>query len=56
MKKQVIKPEYVTVFGVPFSFLPIEKEEEGGGGDEKVKTFISVLPQKINIRFYFQIY
>ena len=49
----LLKPEYVTVFGVPFSFLPIEKEEEGGGGDEKVKTFISVLPQKNKYQILF---
>jgi type III restriction enzyme len=39
------KPEYVNVFGVPFSFLP----HEGGDGEgpgESFKTAIEVLPER----------
>ncbi len=49
----LLKPEYVTVFGVPFSFLPIEgKVGEGSIGDTP-KTLIQVLKEKEKYRILF---
>lgn len=49
----LLKPEYVTVFGIPFSFLPIEGKGQDKPEDEKPKTFIQVLPQKKNYQILF---
>ena len=38
-------PEYVTVFGIPFSFLPIEGNEKPKG-PEKPKVLIECLKSK----------
>jgi len=40
--------EYVTVFGVPFTFLPTE-EKEGGPKEEKPKIKISPVPERVNL-------
>ena len=49
----LLKPEYVTVFGIPFSFLPIEGKLKDDSEDEKPKTFIQVLPQKKQYQILF---
>ena len=49
----LLKPEYVTVFGIPFSFLPIEGKEGPEPGTEKFKTFIQVLQQKKQYQILF---
>jgi type III restriction enzyme len=49
----LLKPEYVTVFGIPFSFLPIEGKDQDKPEDEKPKTFIQVLPQKKQYQILF---
>ncbi|MBI3753873.1 MAG: hypothetical protein HY266_07540 [Deltaproteobacteria bacterium] len=41
-------PEYVTVFGVPFTFLPVE-QEEGTTKTEKPKTKIEPIPERKNL-------
>jgi type III restriction enzyme len=49
----LLKPEYVTVFGIPFSFLPIEgKTTEEPKGDAP-KTLIQVLKEKDKYRILF---
>ena len=40
------EPEYVNIFGIPFSFLPHEGDGAGGGGKTKTKHYISVVPSK----------
>lgn len=41
------EPEYVTVFGVPFTFLPVEGDEDGKHkGKEKPKTKIEPLKER----------
>ena len=49
----LLKPEYVTVFGVPFSFLPMEGGEDIDPSEEKKKTYVQVLESKnkYNINF-----
>lgn len=42
----LLKPEYVTVFGIPFSFLPIEGKNDCPPIDEKPKTLIQVVKEK----------
>jgi len=49
----LLKSEYVTVFGIPFSFLPIEGKEGPGPGPEKPKTFVSALQQKKQYQILF---
>ena len=49
----LLKPEYVTVFGIPFSFLPIEGDDGHEPGPEKFKTFIQVLQQKKQYQILF---
>ncbi len=49
----LLKPEYVTVFGIPFSFLPIEGKPGPEPGTEKPKTYIQVLPQKKQYQILF---
>lgn len=39
-------PEYVNIFGIPFTFLPHESDETGGGPITKPKTQIEPLPEK----------
>ncbi|MCL2042608.1 MAG: DEAD/DEAH box helicase family protein [Treponema sp.] len=39
------EPEYVNIFGIPFSFLPHEGDG-GSGGQTKTKYYISVVPTK----------
>ena len=42
-------PEYVTVFGVPFTFLPVE-QEEGTTRTEKPKTKIEPIPERKELK------
>lgn len=49
----LLKPEYVTVFGIPFSFLPIEGKTKDSPVDEKPKTVIRVLEDKNKYRILF---
>lgn len=44
-KNGFYEPEYVTVFGIPFTFLPIE-EKEGPPREEKPKTKIGSIPER----------
>ena len=46
-------PEYVNIFGVPFTFLPHESDDEVGPRPEKEKTEIKPVPDKAGheIRF-----
>ncbi|MBR0093328.1 MAG: DEAD/DEAH box helicase family protein [Lachnospiraceae bacterium] len=39
-------PEYVNIFGIPFSFLPHESDESGKPPTTKPKTQVEVLPEK----------
>lgn len=39
-------PEYVNIFGIPFTFLPHESDEKGNGPTTKPKTQIEPLPEK----------
>jgi type III restriction enzyme len=39
-------PEYVNIFGIPFSFLPHEEERGGSGSPQLSKTQVSVLPER----------
>lgn len=41
-------PEYVNIFGIPFSFLPHESDDTGRGPGTKPKTQIEVLAEKAN--------
>lgn len=47
-KNRRFDPEYVTVFGVPFTFLPIEGQQ-GPPKEEKPKTKIEPLPERENL-------
>jgi type III restriction enzyme len=49
----LLKPEYVTVFGIPFSFLPIEGKSTEEPGPEKAKTFIQVFDVKKQYQILF---
>lgn len=49
----LLKPEYVTVFGIPFSFLPIEGKDKEDPGEDKPKTFIQVLDHKKQYQILF---
>ena len=42
---ELFAPEYVNIFGIPFSFLPHE-EDEGGNHIVKPKTQIEVIPSR----------
>ncbi|MEW6615327.1 MAG: BPTD_3080 family restriction endonuclease [Thermodesulfobacteriota bacterium] len=44
-QKEIFAPEYVTVFGVPFTFLPVE-QKEGEPKEEKPKTKIQPIPER----------
>jgi type III restriction enzyme len=44
--KELYEPEYVNIFGIPFSFLPHEGDGGGGGGIPKPTTEIKVMPSK----------
>lgn len=44
----LLDPEYVTVFGIPFTFLPVE-EKPGGPRIEKPKTRIEPIPGRTNL-------
>jgi type III restriction enzyme len=44
---ELYDPEYVTVFGVPFTFLPVEGVE-GKPREEKPKTKIQPLPDRMD--------
>ena len=39
-------PEYVNIFGIPFTFLPHESEDTGRGPGTKPKTQVEVLSEK----------
>ncbi len=39
-------PEYVNIFGIPFTFLPHETDESSGPPVEKPKTLISSIPER----------
>lgn len=39
-------PEYVNIFGIPFSFLPHESDDTSGPNPPKPKTQVEVLPEK----------
>lgn len=39
-------PEYVNIFGIPFTFLPHESDEGGSGPVTKPKTQVEVVPEK----------
>jgi type III restriction enzyme len=39
--------EYVNIFGVPFTFLPHESDEQGGHKTDKHKTQVEALKEKI---------
>ncbi len=49
----LLTAEYVTVFGIPFTFLPIEGKPKDGPIDEKPKTFIQVLKDKKEYQILF---
>lgn len=50
---ELLTPEYVTVFGIPFTFLPIEGKTKDGPTDEKPKTFIQVQKDKKQYQILF---
>lgn len=39
-------PEYVNIFGIPFTFLPHESDEQGCAPKTKPKTQVEVVPEK----------
>ncbi|WP_162504830.1 type III restriction endonuclease subunit R [Treponema endosymbiont of Eucomonympha sp.] len=45
-KAPMYTPEYVNIFGIPFTFLPHETEEGGGGYPPKPKTTIEALSDR----------
>lgn len=49
----LLRPEYVTVFGIPFSFLPIEGKTKEKTTDEPPKTLIQVQKNKDKFRILF---
>ncbi|MFC2065231.1 restriction endonuclease, partial [Chloroflexota bacterium] len=40
------QPEYVNIFGVPFTFLPHEEDESGKDGKEKPKFLVQPIAEK----------
>ena len=40
------RPEYVNIFGIPFTFLPHESDEGNGPTTEKPKTLVSSIPER----------
>lgn len=46
-------PEYVNIFGIPFTFLPHESDESGFPKPSKPKTQIEPLPEKIDYQISF---
>ena len=50
--KNMFDPEYVTVFGIPFSFLPIEGNEKPKG-PEKPKVLIECLKSREDLQIFF---
>ncbi len=50
--KNMFDPEYVTVFGIPFSFLPIEGNEKPKG-PEKPKVLIESLKSREDLQIFF---
>lgn len=42
----MFKPEYVNIFGIPFTFLPHESDESGTPPDPKPKTQIEALKER----------
>lgn len=42
----MFEPEYVNIFGIPFTFLPHESDETGAPKPPKPKTQIEPLPEK----------
>lgn len=49
----LLKPEYVTIFGIPFTFLPIEGKDGPKPEEEKPKTFIQVIKEKAQYKILF---
>lgn len=43
---KMFRPEYVNIFGVPFSFLPYEGGKEGGTVNPRPKTLIEAVDNK----------
>ncbi|MEN6470940.1 MAG: DEAD/DEAH box helicase family protein [Clostridiaceae bacterium] len=46
-------PEYVNIFGIPFTFLPHESDENGIPKPPKPKTQIEPLPERIDYQISF---
>jgi len=46
-------PEYVNIFGIPFTFLPHESEEGGVPKPPKPKTQIEPLPERVGMQISF---
>ncbi len=44
--EQLFKPEYVNVFGVPFSFLPHEEDATGTPAPPQPRTIVEPLPER----------
>lgn len=44
---RMFTPEYVNIFGIPFSFLPHEGDSDGKPPEVKPKTQIEALPEKV---------
>jgi type III restriction enzyme len=49
----IFAPEYVNIFGIPFTFLPHESDETGEPKPPKPKTQIEPLPEKSEYRISF---
>lgn len=43
-KTMLLKPDYVNVFGIPFSFLPFEGDGTSADGAQPTKTSILIMP------------
>lgn len=51
-ENEMFDPEYVTVFGIPFSFLPVEGNEKPKG-PEKPKVLIECVKTRENLQILF---
>lgn len=45
---ELFAPEYVNIFGIPFSFLPHEEDDDGKDIPDKPRTQISVIQERKN--------
>jgi type III restriction enzyme len=50
---ELLEPEYVDVYGVPFEVIPVKKKPPGAGDRQKAPTLVRALPERADLEITF---